>query len=317
MTKKTSQQGLQYTKDEFGKEILLKDGSLPVMMEWEKSYVDACIDALKPKGNVLEVGYGLGYSATRIQKFDPQSHTIIECDPVASEKAIEFGRQYPNITIIIDTWQTTLPNLGIYDSIFFDDYVPMSAEDAKQIARNAENYGEVAESTLSLREKIAENLKSYKGIKFSDEALRDFAKQVQNQPNVAMKDVLNFIDNLEQWGNITSKQRAAFQKELSNVARDNPKMTSMAATPWIPKKLFASDHFISFVQECLNNHMRKGSRLSAYMGMPDSKKNHPEFNKLISRPDVKYSESIIKVTVPSNCPYYKGNEALVMVIEKK
>ena len=51
-----------------------------VRMEWEKPYMEALIDALRPRGNVLEVGFDQGYSSAYIQTFNPQSHTIIEAD---------------------------------------------------------------------------------------------------------------------------------------------------------------------------------------------------------------------------------------------
>ena len=70
----------QYNIDKYNKEILLQDNKYQVMMEWEKPYMEACIDKLKPSGNVLEVGFGMGYSATQIQKYKPKSHTIIEMD---------------------------------------------------------------------------------------------------------------------------------------------------------------------------------------------------------------------------------------------
>ena len=63
---------LDYYEDEFGNEILMEyDGSwnYQVMMEWEKPYMEACIDELHPKGDVLEIGFGMGYSATQIQKY--------------------------------------------------------------------------------------------------------------------------------------------------------------------------------------------------------------------------------------------------------
>ena len=70
----------QYNIDKYNKEILLQDNKYQVMMEWEKPYMEACIDKLKPSGNILEVGFGMGYSATQIQKYKPKSHTIIEMD---------------------------------------------------------------------------------------------------------------------------------------------------------------------------------------------------------------------------------------------
>ena len=38
----------EYKIDEHGKEILLQDNKHQVMMEWEKPYMEACIDKLQP-----------------------------------------------------------------------------------------------------------------------------------------------------------------------------------------------------------------------------------------------------------------------------
>ena len=102
---------MEYAKDEFGKEVLLKDGKFQVMMEWEKPYMEACIDALQPFGDVLEIGFGCGYSATRIQTFKPKSHTIIEFHPMVAQKARAWAEQYPNVTIVEGTWQNALASL--------------------------------------------------------------------------------------------------------------------------------------------------------------------------------------------------------------
>ena len=112
---------MQYVKDALGQEMLLKDGKFQVMMEWEKPYMQACIDALKPRGDVLEVGFGCGYSATHIQTYHPKSHTIIEYHPVIAQRAREWAKDYSHVTIIEDTWQHALPRLGVFDCIFFDE----------------------------------------------------------------------------------------------------------------------------------------------------------------------------------------------------
>ena len=111
----------QYKIDEHGKEILLKDNKHQVMMEWEKPYMEACIDKLQPKGDVLEIGFGMGYSATRIQKYKPKSHTIIEMDPTVIERLKEWAKDYDNIIIVEGTWQEKIHNLGTFDEIFMDD----------------------------------------------------------------------------------------------------------------------------------------------------------------------------------------------------
>jgi len=112
----------EYKIDKYGKEILLKDNKHQVMMEWEKPYMEACIDKLQPKGDVLEIGFGMGYSATQIQKYKPKSHTIIEMNPLVIKRLEKWSKDYDNIIIIEGTWQEKIHDLGTFDEIFFDDY---------------------------------------------------------------------------------------------------------------------------------------------------------------------------------------------------
>ena len=112
----------EYKTDKYGKEILLQDDKHQVMMEWEKPYMEACIDKLQPKGDVLEIGFGMGYSATQIQKYKPKSHTIIEMNPTVIKRLKKWAKDYDNIIIIEGTWQEKIHNLGTFDEIFFDDF---------------------------------------------------------------------------------------------------------------------------------------------------------------------------------------------------
>ena len=123
---------LVYKLDEFGMEYIEKseingkplDWNHQVMMEWEKPYMDRMVDELQPAGDVLEIGFGLGYSASRIQSWNPKSHTIIECHPNAIEKAEKWKSLYPDsdIRIVKGTWQETFETLGKFDEILFDDH---------------------------------------------------------------------------------------------------------------------------------------------------------------------------------------------------
>ena len=62
---------LIYKKDKLGKEILCnEDESHQIMMEWEKPYMEKSIEMLDPFGKVLEIGFGMGYSATKICSFE-------------------------------------------------------------------------------------------------------------------------------------------------------------------------------------------------------------------------------------------------------
>jgi hypothetical protein len=112
-----------YTKDENNKNVLYDENyDYQTMMEWEKPYMEALIDMLSPSGDVLEIGFGLGYSATQIQKHKINSHTIIENNPEVLKVAKEWAKLQPNKVIIIEgNWQDCLNSLGKFDSFFFDD----------------------------------------------------------------------------------------------------------------------------------------------------------------------------------------------------
>ncbi|CAJ1438219.1 unnamed protein product [Effrenium voratum] len=116
--------GLFFSLDREGKEQLLDADGQQVMMEWEKPYVEKCADELQiaPVCDVLEIGFGCGYSADRIQHFKPRSHTIIECSEVVLKRLKQWASTRPNVRIVEGTWQQRLPELGTFDRIFFDDY---------------------------------------------------------------------------------------------------------------------------------------------------------------------------------------------------
>jgi len=126
-----------YEKDSNNQEILLSATNAQIMMEWEKPYMEASIDVLKPTGDVLEIGFGCGYSATQIMKYNPKSYTVIECDSVVIKKAKEWTKNYPSIPIYIveGRWQEKLHTLGIFDEIYFDDYPLNISKESKSIEK--------------------------------------------------------------------------------------------------------------------------------------------------------------------------------------
>ena len=120
---------LTYTKDNCGNDILIdEDKELELTMEWELPYIEECIDLLEPKESVLEIGFGMGNSATKIC-LNPgvKNYTVIECNPVVWEKFEEWKTEIQtktnvDISLIKGRWQDILQTLGKYDSIYFDDY---------------------------------------------------------------------------------------------------------------------------------------------------------------------------------------------------
>lgn len=114
-----------YTKDGYGKDIILGAVSEKdqIMMEWEQEYMQKCVRKLNPFGDVLEVGFGLAYSASEIQKHNINSHTIIECDPEGYRKALEWAKKQKHKTeIVFGEWQSVYKTLGNFDCFFFDPH---------------------------------------------------------------------------------------------------------------------------------------------------------------------------------------------------
>ncbi|CEG37509.1 Guanidinoacetate methyltransferase and related proteins [Plasmopara halstedii] len=120
MTTKGNIKGL----DVLGNEVLWSSRGEQVMMQWERHYMELCVDALsiRPTDRVLEIGFGLAYSSTHIQKFHPRTHTIIECDLETLRRAQEFAKRHCGVKVVAGTWQQCLPTLDIFDCVFFDDY---------------------------------------------------------------------------------------------------------------------------------------------------------------------------------------------------
>jgi len=106
-----------------------------VMMAWEKPYMKKCVDILKPHGDVLEIGFGMGYSATAINKYPLRSYTVIEKDDGVIKKFNKWKCKQKNkkINLIKGLWQYKVPNLKIkYDCIFFDDSPSGEIKEHKQ-----------------------------------------------------------------------------------------------------------------------------------------------------------------------------------------
>jgi guanidinoacetate N-methyltransferase len=102
-----------------------------VMQEWERPYMEAMARAVAAShGDVLEVGFGMGISASYIQAFRVKSHTIIECNEDVARRFDDWKTAYPDrdIRLVRGRWQDVLDGLGRFDGIFFDTY-PLSEEE--------------------------------------------------------------------------------------------------------------------------------------------------------------------------------------------
>ena len=156
-----------FTKDRHGKDILTDTfNKHPVMMEWEKPYMESLVNKFNPFGDVLEIGFGLGYSANAIQKYDINSHTIIECDPTVLERTHEWANKQKHKVIIVEGyWQEQLPLMNQrFDSFFFDDY-PVDNYPDPNNSRFLDFVDVIIEKNVNKNARLT----SFSGTKFRDE----------------------------------------------------------------------------------------------------------------------------------------------------
>jgi len=119
---------LKYIKDENNNDILTDEHEIyQVMMEWEKTYMENSIKIFNPFGKVLEIGFGMGYSASEICKNkNVKEYNVIECSPTVWDKFYEWKKEQRDnlkINLIKGRWQDILQTLSVFDCIYFDDYI--------------------------------------------------------------------------------------------------------------------------------------------------------------------------------------------------
>ncbi len=307
---------MEFTKDQDGNELLLKDGKFQVMMEWEKPYMQACVNALQPKGNVLEIGFGCGYASTYIQEHNPTSHTIIEYHPVVAAKAREWAKNYKNIRIVQDTWQNALPTLGKFDAIFFDDYPLESEQQMDEKKKHISVGNEALAQGKAVIEDAHNAIPSLKTKTYSEEDIEEFFTLVD--PKSTPKELIHFFHELKRDKHITSALLDASLQKLIDQKRITPDdLKQYKEETSSRKEVFQhqGDRLFTFIDLCMKNHMNKGAVFSCYLEDPSSKFFDKKFfDHIITNPFVDYHEEWISIEVPKHCKYYKGNEALVIRI---
>ena len=102
-----------------------------VMQDWEHPYMKAMAEAVtRNRGDVLEIGFGMGISASYIQEFGVDSYTVIECNEGVRERFAEWQTRYPDrrTRLVFGPWQDRIGDLGEFDGIFFDTYASSEEE---------------------------------------------------------------------------------------------------------------------------------------------------------------------------------------------
>ncbi len=275
-----------------------------LLLDWKKAYIKALIDALKPSGDVLEVGFSLGDAANYIQSFQPKTHTIIEWDPEVAKEAKKWASKFKNVKIIEDSWQNALPSLGVFNSIFFSDYPFVNEMEIVNCPTNDEvdKIIEDANETLNMFEDHLSKM----NIEYTDQDIENFYQKIGKDN---LKDLFSFFQSLKDHGLITEKQYNESIKKY-NLKEETQKETS-------GKTQKQEDPMLAFLEKCLSKHMRKGSRFSCYLYDNTSKYSDAKFfDSIINNSNYDFYENLISLNVPGFSDYFKSDEALVLVVEK-
>lgn len=102
----------------------LRIGDAYVMHEWERPLIRHLVDgmALSDRDEVLEVGFGMGISATMIQQAQPAGHTIVEPHPQILDRAEAWQTGRSGVQLIPGYWQQLHGMDKRFSAIFFDPF---------------------------------------------------------------------------------------------------------------------------------------------------------------------------------------------------
>ena len=115
---------------------IITDDGRPIMMDWEAPIMEKSAEYIcESKGDILEIGFGMGICANYIQAQGVNSHTIVEIHPQIIEKLNIWAEGKSNVTIVEGDWNT-VSGLSTYDGIFIDTYGDDNWNSFKSFALN-------------------------------------------------------------------------------------------------------------------------------------------------------------------------------------
>ena len=126
---------------EFFDNKIVDETGLEVMMDWEATIMEKSAEFVcHNKGDILEIGFGMGICSGYIQAQNVNSHTIIEIHPQIIERLKIWANGKSNVTIIEGDWNS-VSGLSTYDGIFIDTYGDDNWNNFKTFALNKAKNG--------------------------------------------------------------------------------------------------------------------------------------------------------------------------------
>ena len=118
----------------FDNKIVDLEKGIEVMMDWEDDVMKKSAEFVcHNKGDILEIGFGMGICADYIQAQGVNTHTIVEIHPQILEKLKVWANGKSNVTIVEGDWNS-IDSLTAYDCIFLDTFGDDSLSEFKEFA---------------------------------------------------------------------------------------------------------------------------------------------------------------------------------------
>mgnify|MGYP006106598489 FL=1 len=122
-------QSLTFESDKIFYQDPITEDIKEVMMDWEDNIMSASAAYVcEGGGDILEIGFGMGISATYIQSHTINSHTIIENHPQIIPRAQAWAASKSNVTIVEGSWFDIKDTLSTYDGSFSDTWGDNNAD---------------------------------------------------------------------------------------------------------------------------------------------------------------------------------------------
>ena len=125
----------------FEDDKIIIDNGRSVMMSWEIPIMEKSAEYIcQSKGDILEIGFGMGICADFIQGHGVNSHTIIDIHPQVIEKLKVWAEDKDNVIVVEGDWYDAELN-QTYDGIFLDTYADEHWNKFKEFALSKANSG--------------------------------------------------------------------------------------------------------------------------------------------------------------------------------